>query len=100
MNEEPNVPVQERCAPSRCAIVSVVLGSISLVSWVVMIFGLFTSVLGIIFGIMGLKSTTRAKYARLGLILSIIGFLAALLYAYTASRGMINYSYFTTELLK
>lgn len=79
------------------AIVSVVFGGISLVSWVIMIFGLASSVLGIAFGFIGLKSQHPA-HARVGLTLSIIGFFAVFLYAFAAAYGMISNSYFTTQL--
>ena len=86
-----------RSVRERCAVISVVLGGISLVSWVVMIFGAVSSVLGIIFGFVGLKSK-HPKHARVGLTLSIAGFFAVLFYAFAAARGLIHLSYFTTEL--
>ncbi len=80
------------------AIVSVVFGGISLVAWVVMLFGVLFSTLGLVFSIVGLRSN-HIDHARVGFILSIIGFIAVFLFAYAASHGMINLSYFTTEIL-
>lgn len=81
----------------RCAIASVVFGGISLVSWVVMIFGVLSSVIGIILGILGVKSK-HPEHARVGLTLSIIGLVVVSIYTYAAARGLIYFSYFTTQL--
>lgn len=86
-----------RGARERCAIVSVVFGGISLVAWVIMIFGVVSSILGIVLGSLGLKSK-HPEHARVGLTLSIIGFAAVCLYTFAAARGWIHFSYFTTEL--
>lgn len=83
----------------KCAIASVVFGGMSLVTWVIMILGLLMSVVGIVLGIFGLKSQ-HPKHARIGLILSVIGLLAVILYAVSAARGMIHYSYFTTQMMQ
>lgn len=79
-----------------CAAASIVFGGISLISWVVILFGLLSSVSGIVLAVVGFKSD-GSKYARIGLGLSIAGLVASLLYVYAASQGMINYNYFTSE---
>ena len=79
------------------AIVSVVFGGISLVAWVIMLMGVLFSTLGIIFSLIGLRSN-HVDHSRVGFILSIIGFVAVFLFAYAASHGMINLSYFTTDI--
>lgn len=80
----------------KCAVAGVVLGGLSLVSWVVILFGILAAIAGIAFSIVGLKSN-GSKYARIGLGLSLAGLVAALLYAFVASKGIINYNYFTSE---
>ena len=81
----------------KCAIASVVFGGISLISWVVMLLGIIISLTGVVLGIIGLKSSQKRK-AKIGLVLSVIGFIAVFLYAFAAASGMIHYSYFTTQL--
>lgn len=79
-----------------CAAASIVFGVTSLISWIVILFGLLSSISGVILSLVGLKSD-GSKYARIGLGLSIVGLVASLLYAFAAYQGMINYNYFTTE---
>lgn len=79
-----------------CAAASIVFGGISLISWVVILFGLLSSVSGIVLAVVGFKSD-GSKYARIGFGFSVAGFIASLLYAYAAYQGMINYNYFTSE---
>ena len=88
----------KRGACEKCAIASVVFGGISLVSWVIMLFGIVISLTGVVLGIIGLKSPQK-RHAKIGLILSVIGFIAVFIYAFAAASGMIHYSYFTTQLL-
>lgn len=80
----------------KCAVVGVVLGGLSLVSWVVILFGILASIAGIALSLVGLKSSS-SKCARTGLGLSLVGLIAALLYAFVASKGIINYNYFTSD---
>lgn len=88
----------QRTVFEKCAIASVVFGGFSLISWVIIVFGLTASVVGIILSTFGFRSQ-HPQHARLGLILSLIGMALSLLYAIAASRGMIHYTYFTTEIL-
>lgn len=80
----------------KCAIASIVIGGISLLSWVVILFGILVSMFGVLLSVVGLRSN-NSKYARVGLMLSLIGLAAAFLYAFAASKGIVNYNYFTTE---
>lgn len=80
----------------RCALFGLILGSIAVVSWIVILFGVVYSILGIILSIIGLKSA-RQKWAKIGLTLSVIGLLLSVWYVYAAYNGMINYNYFTSE---
>lgn len=80
----------------RCALYGLILGAIAVVSWIVILFGVVYSILGIILSIIGLKSA-RQKWAKIGLALSIIGLLLSVWYVYAAYNGMINYNYFTSE---
>lgn len=85
-------------APEWCAIAGLTLGAIALISWVVILLGTAFAILGIIFSVKGLRSS-RSKIARIGLMLSILGLIFSLLYAFSAYNGMINYNYFTSEFL-
>lgn len=89
-------PVGEYRGKARCAIIGAILGAAALVSWVVILFGFLYSMFGIVFSLIGLKSS-RQKYARLGLGLSLVSLLFTSLYAFAVYKGMINYNYFTTE---
>lgn len=80
----------------RCALFGLILGAIAMVSWIVILFGVVYSVLGIMLSIIGLKSA-RQKWAKIGLVLSIIGLLLSVWYVFAAYNGMINYNYFTSE---
>lgn len=84
------------CVREKCAVVGAVFGGLALVSWVVILFGILVATAGIALSIVGLKSKS-SKYARIGLGLSIVGLVAALLYAFAAYQGMINYNYFTSD---
>ena len=90
------IKTQGFCVREKCAVVGAVFGGIALVSWVVILFGILAAIAGIALSIVGLKSKS-SKYARIGLGLSIVGLIAALLYAFAAYQGMINYNYFTSE---
>lgn len=79
-----------------CAAASIIFGGISLVSWIVILFGLLTSISGVALAVVGFKSS-GSKYARIGLGLSLAGLVASLLYAFAAYQGMVNYNYFTSE---
>lgn len=80
----------------KCAYAGLVVGGISLISWVIIILGCLASVLGIALSVYGIKSR-RSKHARIGLTLSVIGLIASIGYVVAAYNGMINYNYFTTE---
>lgn len=80
----------------KCALLGMILGAVAVISWVVILFGVLYSIFGIIFSIVGLKST-RSKWAKIGLGLSIIGLVLSLWYVFAAYKGMINYNYFTSE---
>jgi hypothetical protein len=80
----------------KCALLGMILGVLAVVSWIVILFGILYSILGIILSVIGLKST-RKKWARIGLTLSIIGLILSFWYVFAAHKGMVNYNYFTSE---
>jgi len=80
----------------KSALAGMILGIFAVISWVVIIFGVFYSVTGIVFSIIGLKSEHQ-KLARIGLGLSILGFILSIWYVLAAYQGAINYNYFTSE---
>lgn len=80
----------------KCAYAGLVVGVIAAASWIVIILGLIVSIIGVTLSVTGLKSN-RSKYARIGLVLSIVGLVGSLGYAFAAYQGRVNYNYFTTE---
>lgn len=80
----------------RCALFGLILGAIAVVSWIVILFGVVYSIVGIVLSVIGLKSN-RKKWAQIGLTLSIIGLLLSVWYIFAVYNGMINYNYFTSE---
>ena len=54
------------------AIASLVLGCVGFITWLIPLFGFPTSILGIIFGIIGMKKPEKQKIALAGLIISIV----------------------------
>ena len=64
--------------PSWMGIVSLVCGGVSLLAWLIPCCGCITGIAGIVFGIMGLKSSTRTL-AIIGLILAILGMVGTLI---------------------
>lgn len=80
----------------RCALFGLILGAIAVVSWIVILFGVVYSIVGIVLSAIGLKSS-RKKWAQIGLGLSILGLILSIWYIYAAYNGMINYNYFTSE---
>lgn len=77
----------------KCAYAGVVVGCIAVASWVIILLGLIVSIVGISLSLAGLKSK-RSKQARVGVVLSAIGLIGALLYAVAAYQGIINYVVF------
>jgi len=80
-----------------CAKIGVVFGGIAIISWFVIALGIVFASLGVIFSYFGLTST-RAKHARIGLYLSLVGGVLSLLYILVVYAGLMNYNYFTNEL--
>ncbi|MBI5077747.1 MAG: hypothetical protein HZB11_00020 [Candidatus Yonathbacteria bacterium] len=87
---------EPRGTRDKCALFGMILGILAVVSWVVILFGILYSILGIILSVIGLKST-RKKWARIGLTLSVIGLIISIWYVFAARNGVINYNYFTSE---
>lgn len=90
----------EDLEPSRfrekSALAGLILGSFAFISWIVILLGVFYSVTGIVFSVIGLKSDHK-KFARIGLALSILGLILSFWYVFAAYQGAINYNYFTSE---
>lgn len=80
----------------RCALFGLILGAIAVVSWIVILFGVVYSVVGIVLSVIGLKSAHQ-KWAKVGLGLSVLGLILSVWYVLAAYRGMVNYNYFTSE---
>lgn len=80
----------------KCALLGLGLGALAIISWIVVLFGVFFSIFGIVLSVIGLKSNYK-KYAKIGLGLSIVGFVASAWYVFAAYHGMINYNYFTSD---
>ena len=80
----------------KCAIAGLAIGVLALISWVVILPGIFISIAGVTLSFIGFKSS-YLKYARIGLILSLLGGFASLWYMIAIYTGMINYNYFTNE---
>lgn len=84
-------------AREKCAIAGAVVGGIAVISWFVIVVGTLASIFGIALSLVG-RNSSRAKYARIGLILSAAGGGLALIYMLAIYMGFINYNYFTNEL--
>lgn len=80
----------------KCALVGIILGALAVISWIVILFGIIYSVVGIVLSILGLNSIYK-KYARVGLALSILGLVLSLVYVFAISKGLINFNYFTGD---
>ena len=63
-------PVKNRT--DQFALVGFILGLVSIVTWLIPLFGLGTGICGIVFSVKGLKSIVNKTKAQVGLILSII----------------------------
>lgn len=74
------------------AIASLVLGIIGMVAWVIPLFGIPTTVVGLVLGIKGLKSQNKGM-AVAGVTLSIIGLVASIINmsigAYMGATGQL-----------
>jgi len=78
------------------AVAGLIFGAVAAVSWIVIAFGFIFSSIGITLSVLGLKSGNQ-KFARIGLGLSVFGFICALWYALAVYQGVVNYNYFTNE---
>lgn len=87
-----NEPVKQDQKRDGMSITSLILGIIGLLAWFFPVCGFPTTIVGLIFGILGLKSSKR-KLAIAGLVLSSIGLLVTIinsaLGAYFAVTGQI-----------
>lgn len=80
-----------------CAKVGMVIGGIAIISWFIIALGIIFALFGVIFSYFGLTSS-RTKYARIGLYLSLAGGALSILYILVVYAGLVNYNYFTNEL--
>lgn len=80
-----------------CAKAGIVIGGIAIISWFIIALGIIFAIFGTLFSYLGLTSS-RAKYARIGLYLSIAGGVLSLLYVFVVYAGFMNYNFFTNEL--
>lgn len=93
-------PMEGKGASHRrelCAKVGIVIGGTAIISWFVIALGIVFAVAGALFSYAGLTSS-RAKYARIGLYLSLAGGALSLLYILVVYAGFMNYNFFTNEL--
>lgn len=74
------------------ALASMILGIISLITWLIPLFGFPTSITGLILGIIGRKSENKGK-ATAGIIMSSVGLVLSLVNAalgvYLAATGKL-----------
>lgn len=82
---------------TRYATVGAVLGVLALASFFIIALSIIFAAFGALFSSLGLRSS-RARFARVGLALSIVGGLASIIYMVAVYGGLINYNYFTNEL--
>lgn len=80
----------------KYAFVGLVFGCLSIIFWTVIALGVAVSLGGVLFSFAGLKSS-HSKLARIGLVLSVAGGVATILYIVLIYAGIINYNYFTNE---
>ncbi|OHA78930.1 MAG: hypothetical protein A2V96_00850 [Candidatus Yonathbacteria bacterium RBG_16_43_6] len=93
-------PMEGKGASHRrevCAKIGIAVGGIAIISWFVIALGIVFAILGTLFSYFGLQSS-RTKYARIGLYLSLVGGLLSLVYVFVVYAGFINYNFFTNEL--
>lgn len=76
-----------RPARNGHALASLILGLISIIAWIIPLFGIPIAIIGIIMGVMGRKSSKKGM-ATAGLVLSIIFLLASI-----ANAGLGAYLY-------
>lgn len=91
---------REEVSPKDCvryAVVGTVLGALALSVFFIIALSIVLATLGALFSYLGLRSS-YARFARVGLTLSIAGGLASVIYMVAVYAGMINYNYFTNEL--
>lgn len=82
---------------ARYALIGVVFGALSLVSFFVIALSIVFASFGALFSLLGIHSS-RGRIARAGVTLSLVGGLAAIIYMVAVYMGVINYNYFTNEL--
>ncbi|MBN1331576.1 DUF4190 domain-containing protein [Candidatus Dojkabacteria bacterium] len=76
------------------AIAALVLGIMNLCSWCLPICGCPMSIVGIILGVMGMKSEKNKTFAIIGLVLSVLGLCASIVNAIAgAATSTWDYSY-------
>mgnify|MGYP001569458730 CR=1 len=80
----------------KYAFAGLVFGCLSVISWTVIALGVVVSLAGILFSVAGFKSS-HPRPARIGLVLSVAGGVATILYIVLIYAGIINYNYFTNE---
>lgn len=80
------------------ATTGLIFGGVAVVSWFVIVVGILATLVGTSLSFLGRTSMSKARRAKIGLILSIIGGLLTLLYMAAIYAGLINYNYFTNEL--
>lgn len=80
------------------ATTGLIFGGVAVISWFVIVIGILATLVGASLSFLGRTSTSKARWAKTGLILSIVGGLFTLLYMAAIYAGLINYNYFTNEL--
>ncbi len=87
----PPVAVAPQDSSKGWAIASLVVGIINLCAWFIPLCGGPLSIVGIVLGVLGMKSTTQRTLAIVGIVLSGLGLLAsivnAVLGAYLGTQG-------------
>lgn len=104
LNEEQNVclncgvnvinTTKQSESTDKNATVGLILGLISIVAWLLPLFGYPVTICGIVFSSKGLKSTTNKGKAIAGLVLSIAFLTLTLLNSLLGALMMLNYYYY------
>jgi len=83
------IPTSQPQRADGLAIAGLVLGIISMFTWLLWFFGLPVSIVGIILSVMGRRSATRRTMATVGLVLSIISLVLVLIVTVLFIIGII-----------
>ena len=94
VKESATSPAKSSSNADSMAIAALVLGVLNLCSWCFPICGFPMSIIGIVLGVMGMKSEKNKTLATIGLVLSVLGLVASICMAVMSLTGnAVDYSY-------